>query len=186
MKFSPSTLCFYPDDIEYPDLPADIVDVPESEFLAAMQRPVGYVLAWKNGHVVAVPPSVLPPSLDEVKAAKLAEITAACEKAITGGFTSRALGDTYTYPSTPTDQLTLSANVLSSLLPNLPADWTTLQICADKAGNWAYRPHTAAQIQQVGADGKAAILACLTKKAQLQAKIEAATDVKTVQAIAWS
>ncbi|MEW9586350.1 hypothetical protein ABQJ48_33510 [Paraburkholderia sp. DGU8] len=46
--------------------------------------------------------------------------------------------------------------------------------------------HTAAQIQQVGMDGKAAILACLTKNQQLGTQIDAATTVEAVQAITWS
>ncbi|AQW31390.1 hypothetical protein B0B51_00390 [blood disease bacterium A2-HR MARDI] len=123
--------------------------------------------------------------LSQIKATQVSAISVACAAAITGGFQSSALGKAYTYPSQQTDQANLAANVLSSMYPNLPANWTTLQLCADSKGVWDYRPHIAAQIQQVGSDGKAAILACLTKNAQLQAQIKAAPDVATVQQIVW-
>jgi hypothetical protein len=129
--------------------------------------------------------SAPPPSLAQAQQAQLAIVGAACAAAITGGFQSSALGKAYTYPSTQNDQANLNANVVSSLLPGLPANWTTLQICGDANGKWGYMPHTAAQIQQVGIDGKAAILGCLTKNAGLQAQIAAATTVAAVQAINW-
>lgn len=138
-------------------------------------------LAW-----VAAGNTPLPAlSLDEQKNAQSIIVSAACAAAITGGFQSSALGKAYTYPSGVTDQANLSANVLSSMYPGLLANWTTLHLCADSKGVWDYRPHTAAQIQQVGSDGKAAIMACLTKNATLQAQIKAAPDVASVQQIVW-
>jgi hypothetical protein len=122
-------------------------------------------------------------TLAQAQQSQVAIISAACAAAITGGFQSSALGNAYTYPSTQTDQSNLNANVVSSLLPNLPSNWTTLQLCMDSKGNWAYLPHTATQIQQVGSDGKAAILPCLTRNATLQAQVAAATTVAAVQAI---
>ena len=127
-----------------------------------------------------------PLTVAQAQQAQLAIVGAACAAAITGGFQSSALGKAYTYPSTQNDQANLNANVVSSLLPGLPANWTTLQICGDTNGKWGYMPHTAAQIQQVGTDGKAAILGCLTKNAGLQAQIAAATTVAAVQSINWS
>ncbi len=123
--------------------------------------------------------------IGQVKLGQSAVVRAACAAAISGGFLSSALGKPYTYPSTETDQSNLAANVISSIYPNLPEDWTTLHLCCDGAGNWAYLPHTAPQIQQVGSDSKAAIMASLTRNAALQAQIEAATDVASVQRIVW-
>ena len=123
--------------------------------------------------------------LAQAQATQIPIITQACAAAITSGFTSSALGSAHTYPSGLTDQANLAANVVSSLLPGLPSTWTTPQLCCDANGVWAYVAHTAAQIQQVGSDGKAAILASLTKKASLQAEIEAATTIAAVQAIVW-
>lgn len=43
MKFSPSNLQFYPDDIGYEmtDVPGDVIDVPPEDFAAAMDRAPG-------------------------------------------------------------------------------------------------------------------------------------------------
>lgn len=105
---------------------------------------------------------------------------------IEAGFMSAALGEAHFYPSNETDQQNLTANVVSSILPEAGEEWSTLQLCANEGGEWAYRPHTAAQIQQVGRDGKAKILACLTNAAALRAKIEAAADPTTVDlGVGW-
>jgi hypothetical protein len=71
------------------------------------------------------------------------------------------------------------------MFPNLPPTWTTEQMCCDSNGIWAYRLHTAAQIQQAGDDGKAAILPLLMKVKDLRTQIEAATTVAEVNAIVW-
>ena len=112
-------------------------------------------------------------------------VTAACVSAMTGGFVSSALGSAHTYPATLTDQHNLSGSVVSSLLPNLPSGWTTSFWCMDSTGAWAFTPHTAAQIQQVGLDGKAWITAQQEKLASLNAQIEVATTVSEVTAIIW-
>ncbi len=112
-------------------------------------------------------------------------ISTGCATTIVSGFTSSALGAAYTYPSKPTDQANLNTNVVSSILPGLPTTWTTEQLCADSNGVWAYRLHTAAQIQQAGADGKAAILACLLKNDNLRRQIMACTTEAEVAAITW-
>ncbi|MBU3625745.1 hypothetical protein ICN48_05785 [Polynucleobacter sp. JS-Safj-400b-B2] len=121
--------------------------------------------------------------LAQAQQAQLATISSACAAAIVGGFKSSALGKSYTYPSNETDQLNLSGSVMSSLFPNLPANWTTLQACCDENSNWAYLPHTVAQIQQVGIDFKTFKLNCLTRNATLQAQVAAAKTVDAVQAI---
>ncbi len=125
--------------------------------------------------------------LDGVKAKKSAELSAACQKAITGGAVSSALGAPYTYPTQPADQQNLASSVLLSTLPNAGRDWSTLEMCADSATPpvWAYRKHTAAQIQQVASDVKAAILALRVKNDTLQGKVAAAKTVAAVNAIAW-
>jgi len=125
------------------------------------------------------------PSIDHVRAAQIDAITTACQSAIIGGFSSSALGAAHHYPSQLTDQQNLSASVLASLIPGLPADWTTLFWCADQAGKWSYAEHTIAQIQQVGQDGKAAIVGAIQKKAVLVDKINTAPTVDAVQALIW-
>ena len=128
------------------------------------------------------------PAAEQLAAAQKSQIkmiSAGCATTIVSGFTSSALGAAYTYPSKPTDQANLNANVVSSILPGLPTTWATEQLCADSNGVWAYRLHTAAQIQQAGVDGKAAILACLLKNDNLRSQIMACTTEAEVAAITW-
>jgi hypothetical protein len=63
--------------------------------------------------------------------------------------------------------------------------WSTPFWCEDPSGNWNWINHTSAQIQQVGKDAKAAILANMAKNGQLAAQVMAATTVTAVQAITW-
>lgn len=124
-------------------------------------------------------------SLTQAKATQLSRASQACAAAITSGFTSSALGSAHTYPSSLTDQANLVTHVMSSLLPGLPSTWTTPYICCDASGVWAYQDHTAAQIQQVGADWKAFLSSCLLKKKALEEKIKVAKTSEKVQAITW-
>lgn len=72
--------------------------------------------------------------------------------------------------------------------------WSTKFWCEDAAGNWAWAPHTAAQIIQAGRDIKSAIMVQQAKCATLTTKVAsvtlgAATDataaIAAVQAITW-
>lgn len=123
--------------------------------------------------------------LERAVAAQLALLSAACSAQIMAGFQSSALGLPHTYPAKPLDQQNLTASVLASLMPGLLAGWTTPFWCADAAGVWAYTPHSAVQIQQVGQDGKAAVLAALTRNQTLAQQVAAATTVQAVQAVVW-
>lgn len=116
---------------------------------------------------------------------KSAAISQSCRSAILSGFDSSALGCLHHYPSQLTDQQNLASSVLASLLPGLPDEWTTPFWCSDTSGVWAFRLHTAAQIQQVGQDAKAAILAAMGKNEVLQAQIVAATSIESLDAIEW-
>lgn len=129
--------------------------------------------------------------LDEVKASRVADLRTACGAAILGGYVSEALGVAHTYPNQTTDQSNMAASVVASLMPGLPPDWTTPFWCADADGVWAMRPHTAAQIQQAGADAKAWVLACQAKLSGgdgcgglIKAALDASTGVE-VMAVAW-
>lgn len=114
-----------------------------------------------------------------------ASILLSCQLAIVGGFKSDALGEEHFYGSDTTDQQNLSANVMSSLMPDVTEVWYTPQLCQDKDGVWDYRIHSAQQIQQVGKDGKQAIMSYLVKKAQLFSAIESAVLMVQLDEIAW-
>ena len=128
--------------------------------------------------------SIYGTSLDVARAARTRELYAACERRITGGFSSSALGTPHAYPSTMVDQINLMGSVSASLLPDRPADWTTPFWCASD-GAWAFRPHDAAQIQAAGADCKAHVAACQTLLAALNLQVQGASSVAAVEAITW-
>lgn len=163
---------------------------------AAFAETVGAILAgadcmigsaYANGaFTLPVPPAPPTPTLAEAQATQTATLSAACHRAILFGFTSSALGAAHTYPTDDKSQFNLAASVTDSLLPNLPANWTTPFMCADSSGVWAMRSHTAAQIQQAGSDGKAFVLKNLQQNASLAAQVASATTVAAVQAIVWT
>lgn len=119
------------------------------------------------------------------QSARSSSIDAACKTAILDGFESAALGAAHHYPAKSTDQQNLASSVLASLLPGLPYGWTTPFWCVDSMGIWEMRPHTAAEIQQVGQDAKTAILAAMAKNDALQQQIAAATTIDQLEAITW-
>lgn len=141
----------------------------------------GY-LAWVAAGGKAAPAR----TLVEAQQTQIREIDAACAEQIAAGFTSSALGQPYRYPAKLTDQSNLQASVLASLFPGLAEDWATPFWCQDAAGTWAYRPHTAAQIQLVGTDGKDAINACIAQKIHLEEQLANAQTLAEVEAITWT
>lgn len=165
-----------------PTVPVEaLIEVTQAQYAARFSE------KWQlvNGAMVQMPAPTAAQQLAEAQAAQVDFVDAACQGAIYAGFTSSALGTPYTYPAKATDQQNLSASVLASLLPGATSSWTTDFWCADPAGNWALRAHTAAQIQQVGVDGKSAISTAIAKKVQLESQIAAATTIAAVQAIVW-
>ena len=54
-RFAKSTGCFYPFSENYANLPADIIDVPQEDFDAAMARNPGDTLDVVDGRVVVIP-----------------------------------------------------------------------------------------------------------------------------------
>lgn len=127
-------------------------------------------------------------TLDAAKARKLAALEFICREVIFRGFVSSALGQPFRYPARQQDQANLAASVLDSVVPGLPEDWTT-PFWAAQGDSWAWRLHTAAQIQQVGRDAKAAVLAAQAINEALGQQIAAieAGDgaVGAVNAINW-
>jgi len=119
------------------------------------------------------------------RARKAAAISSSCADSILAGFVSSALGDPHTYPAKPNDQANLTGSVVRSFYPNVGPDWRTPFWCVDAAGLWAYRLHTAAQIQQVGDDAIDARLGCMALNEQLQAQIAAAETPAQLADINW-
>jgi hypothetical protein len=172
---------------------ANAIEITNAQWQACLGSPGAYSV--DSGALVAAAAPTAAELLATAQAAQIAALSASCAAAIYAGFTSDALGTAYTYPAKDTDQQNLASSVLSSLMPNLPATWETPFWCCDATGTWAFVAHTAAEIQQVGQDGKAAILAAMQKNQSLSAEVLAvqvgtdttgATAVAAVQEITWS
>ena len=128
----------------------------------------------------------LAPDLDALRTARISAMSKMCAAAITGGFVSHALGAAHTYPSKQTDQSNLLASVMASVLPGIVDDWSTPFWCADEAGEWAFRPHSAAEIQTVGSDGKAHVVACQSRLDALTNDVLSAATPAEIAAITWA
>jgi hypothetical protein len=139
------------------------------------------VLEWDGAAPVWVERGDMPAQ----RAHKAAVISSSCTDAILAGFASSALGEPHTYPAKPNDQANLTGSVVRSMYPNIGPDWRTPFWCADGAGAWQFRLHTAAQIQQVGDDAVAARLNCMGVNEQLQAQIIAAENPADLAEINW-
>lgn len=143
-----------------------------------------------NWVVTNMSPDQVSAAVSAAQTAQTALVSAACQAAIYAGFTSSALGTVYNYPFQDKDQTNLNGDVLLSTLPIAQvAGWTKPFWCADPSVTppaWAMRPHTAAQIQQVGIDAAAAKLACIEKNIAFAAQIAATQDIPTIQSIKWS
>lgn len=144
-------------------------------------EPVGDDLVWSgNGWIV---------DLEAVRARKIAELKTACEAACRAGWISSALGAPHTYDTDKDrDQVTLTALAVAALqqimLGNI--EWTYDVTCTDAAGVKTMRPHTAAQLAQVGTEVQAMIKHNKERYYQLLAELEAAFqagDAETMLAI---
>jgi hypothetical protein len=181
---SGAIIAFY-DSIDSPaPQGAQVIDITEAEWQECINNQGSKFV--ENGALADVPPPSAAELLAAAQVAKFAELSAACKASIVAGFTSNALGAAYTYPAKDTDQQNLASSVIDSLLANGAAGWVTPFWCADASGDWEFRAHTAAQIQKVGQDGKAAVLAAMAKNQALAGQVAAASTVDAVNAIAWA
>ncbi len=121
-------------------------------------------------------PWPIPPTLAEVQTAQIALLRSACQSAITGGFTSSALGSAYSYPSDPLSQANMNTIAGS---PSGGSLW------CESGGVWTLKAHTQAQAQAVLAAFVAWLNACQSQLATLTGEVNAATTVSGVQAIIW-
>jgi hypothetical protein len=125
-----------------------------------------------------------PMPIEVARESKRLEMDAACSRAITGGFTSEALGPQgWRYGNSLVDQVNLLGSVLAVLSLGSASSPLT---CRNAAGEWALRPHSAAQIVAVGEDGKAWVVACREHLAVLRAQINGATTAAEVLALTWT
>jgi hypothetical protein len=182
---SSGTIIAFYDDVDSPvPVGANVIAITDDEWFECLTTQAHTVV---DGVLTAPPEKTNAELLSEAIQSKIAELSAACQSAILSGFTSTALGVSYSYPSSMTDQQNLASSVLASLMPSgTVAGWVTPFWCADIDGVWAFRSHNAEQIQQVGEDGKLAILTNMAKNDQIATSAKAATTVAEVAAITWN
>ncbi len=165
--------------------PKDAISVSQADVASCLAVGMGGDYSFdKNGKLTVTAPTD-DYQLGIARAAKIDALRQACGAAIAAGFPSDALGKGYTYPCGQKDQANLNAAVQQSMLPSNAAKWVCQQLCADAKGNWDFRAHTAAQIQQVATDGAAFIYGQRSKLASLTKQAEAAKDAGSLDALAW-
>lgn len=144
------------------ELPDDVTTIP---------RPSpGY--RWQNGAWVK--------DLLFLHAEQIMAINSACVAAITGGFSSSALGQTHQYSSELDDQLNLTGVILAGL--------DSPYACRDEQGKKEFRLHTFAQLRRVGDDFTLFKLQLLQKANQLKQQLDqalAGNDLAALEAVTW-
>jgi hypothetical protein len=120
------------------------------------------------------------PTLEDIKAGKLAALSYACQEEVFSGFSSDALGSPHTYSSQIEDQMNLIGVQIQAI-----AGQSVNYVCVDSAGVKEGRLHTPAQIQQVFAAGAGIKQNLISKFHQLREQVEAATIADVVHQISW-
>lgn len=111
---------------------------------------------------------------------QLQAVNTACQREITGGFWSSALGERYRYSSELDDQVNLTGMALRGLDGKFA--------CYDEQGAKAFRPHTAAQLRQVGDEFTEFKMQALLKVAELADLLQAArlaVDLAAINSLNW-
>ena len=160
------------------NIPDDAIAITEALYLSVIANPpMGKV---RSHDASGLPILIDPPRLQPEYDAQTAMINAACEAAITAGFWSSALGIRHQYSSELNDQLNLTGAVLAGL--------DTLYACRDEAGVREFRPHTYAQIRQVGDDFTLIKQQLLQKAYSLKQLLDdafSAGDLEALEAVKW-
>lgn len=137
---------------------------------------------YENGIFVALPveePVVIPKTLDDLKAIKIAELTQSRDTEL-GQFTSSALGTPNTYLADEKSMIYLSdeANFVRSIdYDGKPTSWYTVQE--------GFVDHTADQIVQVHRDGRTHVRVLAMKLYQLITQAQVAVSEDELHWIVW-
>jgi hypothetical protein len=179
MYFANSTRGFYASDIHGDAIPADAVEISDDQYVALLdaQAQGKEIIGDVNGAPMATDPSTLL-TVGQAQTAQISVLSAACQAAITAGFSSSALGTAHTYPSDTISQANLQQAASS---PSGGLLW-----CMDSGGVWAFVAHTQAQAQQALVDFIARRNALQQQLATLTTAVNKAAMVSAVQAIIWT
>lgn len=172
--YSPASKGLYRSDVN-PQFPSDAREISQAVYLELIGKPITHD---EDGYP-RVADLVL--SIEQLHQAKLAEINAACESAITGGFWSSALGTPYQYDSELEDQMNLTSAVLAGVSLTYP--------CRDAAGVKTFIEHSAEQIRQVGTDFTLMRQQLLQRANELKNELDTALaeqDREAIETVIWS
>lgn len=167
------------------DVPADIKKngflATKAEFEKLLN---GYLRNPKTGEFEAIPP--YEPSLEELKTAKLAEISTWTGNKIVGGFASNCTGDPVRFDSDKDTQLTMQGialNVGSELFKQKYPAGCPVRGYADGAETKSVHMLSAEQVLNWCADLSAHIGACKQAGWEKQALVETAESKEALEAI---
>lgn len=162
------------DTIDSPAPPdVSVIEITDAEWRSCLSACSCKV---RDGALVAPSAPTAAQLLAERKEAKCSMLSAGCSSAIASGFASSALGPTYTYPSTLTDQSNQSTVAGCSSGGYL---W------CGTVGGWSLQLHTQAEAQAVLVDFIAWLNKCQRQLANLVAQVNAADTISDLQAITW-
>ena len=155
---------FYPEEpTSYPSN-----EIPCTE--AQAKIPAAYQVV--NGQIVE--------SLSYAKTSQIALLRSACQSAITGDFTSSALGSVYSYPSDANTQTNINSAAGN------PSGGEIRCTLTPTAPSWPLVAHTQSQAQTVLTALMAWVNGCQNQLDTLIAQVNAATTVSEVRAITWT
>ncbi|AMP13687.1 tail fiber assembly protein [Collimonas pratensis] len=127
MKFSPTTGCFYPDDIQYTSRPDDLIDISQQDFYLAMARQSCETFSVINGNVVVKP---LPPPPPLTDAQLIDEATAKRDELLANAADSVA-------PLQDAVDLAIATSAETALLKS----WKQYRVDVNRVQNQAEYPH---------------------------------------------
>ncbi|WP_462362904.1 DUF4376 domain-containing protein [Pyramidobacter porci] len=165
-----------PDDIEYPEpIGNPWVSVTDEDFARSLNS--GAYIDVETLHVTVKP--IAPPTLDELKASKKREITAARDAAIAAGTTWR----THAVDADEDAQRAASAQIVKSMayqqmgrpVPDTP--W--------RLKDGSYVTLSDADVWDLSQAIEAHVSGCYSREAALAAQIEAAETPEDLNALCW-
>jgi hypothetical protein len=115
-------------------------------------------VVWESGNALPSKKALEAAEFENVKTDKIEELSNLCNIAITGGFTSDALGGVYLYDSAEVDQLNLiGAAAATAPVPGMPEGFSSYyaarELVNDIPQPKVYLLHTHFQIRKVLQDG---------------------------------
>lgn len=178
MKYSPSASCFYPEDIAYPALPADLIETGDDVFLSWCEaEPGSTITVGGDGTLTIAPPPAL--TLGQIQMIQIGVLNAAYKTAASApvSFTTQA-GATASFPQTPA-----AKTYLAQCIETGSSAWA-LNLWLD-VSNVPVTPFTFADLQGLAAAMEAVEVPAYQDLLAKIGEVNAATTAEAVQAVAF-